>query len=183
MQKMKENREGYERLADRAVRLLAAVANTITKASPEKMKGMEGNVLRLLMCVMNAFDLTRRPDAPVKHASEDPVGYGDTPQILIWLHRKADEACARQRQERCARVSGSRRTKGTRGRARPRGGRVRRMHSAPSTPSHCAHIICQVTSSIRVEIVLEDVRALAMSLTKRLEEINNNISRDAMNGV
>jgi hypothetical protein len=79
MQKMKENREGYERLVDRAVRLLAAVANTITKANPEKMKGMEGNVLRLLMCVMNAFDPTRRPDAPVKHASEDPVDYGDTP--------------------------------------------------------------------------------------------------------
>jgi hypothetical protein len=64
MQKMKENREGYERLADRAVRLLAAVANTITKASPEKMKGMEGNLLRLLMCVTNLINPTRRPNAP-----------------------------------------------------------------------------------------------------------------------
>jgi hypothetical protein len=72
---MKENREGYERLADRAVRLLAAVANTVTKASPEKMKGMEGNLLRLLMCVTNPINPTRRPNAPVKHASEDPVDY------------------------------------------------------------------------------------------------------------
>jgi hypothetical protein len=53
MQKMKENHEGYEQLADRAVRLLAAVVNDITKASPEKLRGMEGNVMRLLMCVIN----------------------------------------------------------------------------------------------------------------------------------
>jgi hypothetical protein len=32
--------------------LLAAVANTISKASPEKLKGMEGNVERLLRCVL-----------------------------------------------------------------------------------------------------------------------------------
>jgi hypothetical protein len=73
MQKMKENHEGYEQLADRAVRLLAAVANAITKASPEKLKGMEGNVMRLLMCVIT--NPTRRPDAPVKHAPENHVGY------------------------------------------------------------------------------------------------------------
>jgi hypothetical protein len=48
--------------------------------------------------------------------------------------------------------------------------------------SSCPHCL-QVNSSIRVEIVLEDVRALALSLTKRLEEINHNASRDAMNGV
>jgi hypothetical protein len=76
MQKMKDNHEGYEQLADRAARLLAAVANAITKASPEKLKGMEGNVMRLLMCVItNPFNPTRRPDAPVKHAPEDHVGY------------------------------------------------------------------------------------------------------------
>jgi hypothetical protein len=50
---MKENREAYEDLADRAVRLLAAVADTISKANPEKMKGMEGNVARLLLCVLD----------------------------------------------------------------------------------------------------------------------------------
>jgi hypothetical protein len=50
---MKENREGYEQLADRATRLLAAIANSITKASPEKLKGMEGNVSRLLLCVVD----------------------------------------------------------------------------------------------------------------------------------
>jgi hypothetical protein len=118
----------------------------------------------------------------VKHASEDPVDYGESPQVLIWLHRKADEACARKRQGRCARVSGYGGAKGTRGRARPRGGRVRRTHPPPFKSSHRIHIIRQVTSSIRVEIVLDDVRALALSLTKRLEEINNNASRDAMNG-
>jgi hypothetical protein len=50
---VKENREAYEDLADRAVRLLAAVANTISKASPDKLKGMEGNVARLLLCVLH----------------------------------------------------------------------------------------------------------------------------------
>jgi hypothetical protein len=50
---MKENREAYEDLADRAVQLLAAVANTISKASPDKLKGMEGNVARLLLCVLD----------------------------------------------------------------------------------------------------------------------------------
>jgi hypothetical protein len=48
MQEMKENREAYEQLVDRAVQLLAAVANTISKASPERLKGMESNVERLL---------------------------------------------------------------------------------------------------------------------------------------
>jgi hypothetical protein len=51
---MKENREGYEQIADRAVRLLAAVADTLTKASPEKLKGLEGNVARLVMCVIKS---------------------------------------------------------------------------------------------------------------------------------
>jgi hypothetical protein len=50
---MKENREAYEDLADRAVRLLAAVANSISKASLDKLKGMEGNVARLLLCVLD----------------------------------------------------------------------------------------------------------------------------------
>jgi hypothetical protein len=50
---MKENREAYEELADRAVRLLAAVANTISKSNPEKLKGMEGNVAGLLLYVLH----------------------------------------------------------------------------------------------------------------------------------
>jgi hypothetical protein len=53
---MKENREAYEQLADRAAQLLAAVANTISKASPEKLKGMEGNVERLLRCVLDGIE-------------------------------------------------------------------------------------------------------------------------------
>jgi hypothetical protein len=55
MQTMKENREEYEQLADRAARLLGAVANAIMKASPEKLKGMEGNTARLLMCVVHSM--------------------------------------------------------------------------------------------------------------------------------
>jgi hypothetical protein len=50
---MKDNREAYEQLAERAAQLLAAVANTTSKASPEKLKGMEGNVERLLRCVLD----------------------------------------------------------------------------------------------------------------------------------
>jgi hypothetical protein len=75
MQKMKENREGYEQLADRAVRLLAAVANTITKASPEKLKDMEGNISRLLMCVINPFIQTRRSHAREKYPPGGHVWY------------------------------------------------------------------------------------------------------------
>jgi hypothetical protein len=50
---MKENREAYEDLADRAVRLLAAVANIISKSNPDKLRGIEGNVARLLLCVLD----------------------------------------------------------------------------------------------------------------------------------
>jgi hypothetical protein len=50
---MKEKREAYEELADRAVRLLAAVAKAISKTDPEKLKGMEGNVTRLIQCVLD----------------------------------------------------------------------------------------------------------------------------------
>jgi hypothetical protein len=45
------------------------------------------------------------------------------------------------------------------------------------------HPLPQVTSSIRVELVVEDVRALALSLSKHLEEMNLDISRAAMNGL
>jgi hypothetical protein len=52
---MKDNRKQYEQLSDRATKLLAAIANEIMKANPEKLKGMEGNVARLLMCVAYPF--------------------------------------------------------------------------------------------------------------------------------
>jgi hypothetical protein len=54
---MKENRDAYEDLADRAVRLLAAVANAVSKANQEKLRGMEGNVARLLLCVLDRTHL------------------------------------------------------------------------------------------------------------------------------
>jgi hypothetical protein len=60
---MKHNREQYEQLTDRATKLLAAIANEIMKASPEKLKGMEGNIARLLRCVLYPFILTRQLDA------------------------------------------------------------------------------------------------------------------------
>jgi hypothetical protein len=72
---MKENREAYEQLADRAVQLLAAVANTISKASPEKLKGMEGNVERLLRCVLDVIAPIPPPDATEQHAPGDRVDY------------------------------------------------------------------------------------------------------------
>jgi hypothetical protein len=49
-QKMKESCKAYEEIADRAVRLLAPVANAISKANSEKLTGMERNVL---FCVLD----------------------------------------------------------------------------------------------------------------------------------
>jgi hypothetical protein len=72
---MKENHEGYEQLADRAARLLAAVANTIMKANSEKLKGMEGNVARLLLCVVNSWHCAHRSNASEQHSSGDQDGY------------------------------------------------------------------------------------------------------------
>jgi hypothetical protein len=72
---MKDNREQYEQLADRATKLLAAIANEIMKASPEKLKGMEGNVARLLMCVLYPFVGTRQLDAITQHATGDKIDY------------------------------------------------------------------------------------------------------------
>jgi hypothetical protein len=72
---MKDNREQYEQLLDRAARLLAAVANEIMKANPEKLKGMEGNVARLLMCVLYPFISTRQLDGVEQHATGDKIVY------------------------------------------------------------------------------------------------------------
>jgi hypothetical protein len=51
---MKEKHEAYEELAERAVQLLAAVANTISDANTEKLKGMEAHVARLILCVRDS---------------------------------------------------------------------------------------------------------------------------------
>jgi hypothetical protein len=45
------------------------------------------------------------------------------------------------------------------------------------------HHIPQVTSSIRIELVVEDVRALALALSQHLEGMKLDISRATMNGV
>jgi hypothetical protein len=70
---MKDNRDQYEQLADRATKLLAAIANEIMKANPEKLKGMEGNVARLVMCVLYSFIPTRQLDAIKQHATGDKI--------------------------------------------------------------------------------------------------------------
>jgi hypothetical protein len=49
-------------------------------------------------------------------------------------------------------------------------------------PSLCAHIVHQITSSIRVELMVEDVRALSTRIMKRIEEMNHETSRAAMHG-
>jgi hypothetical protein len=72
---MKENREAYGQLAERAARLLAAVAGAISKNNhdQEKLKGMEGNVARLLLCVLALFVTARTSDAPEQDAPGDQV--------------------------------------------------------------------------------------------------------------
>jgi hypothetical protein len=72
---MRDNREAYGQLAERAVQLLAAVANTISKASPEKLKGMGGNVERLLRCVLDVIAPIRPPDVSEQHAAGDRVDH------------------------------------------------------------------------------------------------------------
>jgi hypothetical protein len=72
---MKENREQYGQLADRAAKLLAAIVNVIMQTSPEKLKGMEANVARLVMCVLYPFIPTRQLDAIKQHATGDEIDY------------------------------------------------------------------------------------------------------------
>jgi hypothetical protein len=73
-QKMKENHKAYETLADRAVQLLATVANTIMKADPDKLRGMEGNVAQLLLCVLDVITPTHPSDRNEQHAQGDRFG-------------------------------------------------------------------------------------------------------------
>jgi hypothetical protein len=51
---------------------------------------------------------------------------------------------------------------------------VRTHHPGPSMRAHDSH---QVTSSVRVELVVEDVRALSVRLSKRLEELNHETAK------
>jgi hypothetical protein len=73
MQKMKENREQYGQLADRAAKLLEAIVNVIMQTSPKKLKGMEAKVARLVMCVLYPFNPTGQLDATKQHATEDKI--------------------------------------------------------------------------------------------------------------
>jgi hypothetical protein len=70
---MKENRKAYETLADRVVQLLATVANTIMKAGLDKLRGMEGNVAELILCVLNVITPTHMhpSDHEEQHAQGD----------------------------------------------------------------------------------------------------------------
>jgi hypothetical protein len=70
-QKMKENREAYETLAERAVQLLATVANALMKAGPDKLRGMEDNVVRLRLCVRDIIALNHLSDHNEQHARGD----------------------------------------------------------------------------------------------------------------
>jgi hypothetical protein len=67
-QKMKENHEAWETLAERAVQLLATVANTLMKAGPDKLRGMEANVARLRLCVRDVITLTHPSHHDEQHA-------------------------------------------------------------------------------------------------------------------
>jgi hypothetical protein len=62
LQRIKENREGYEQLAGRTTRLLEAVASTITKADPENLKGLDEYMARLVLWVLNPCALSECPD-------------------------------------------------------------------------------------------------------------------------
>jgi hypothetical protein len=196
MQKMKENREEYEQLADRAAKLLTAVANTIMKATPEKLKGMEGNVGRLLMYVVEPITFTRCADPIDQHAEGDQVDHRCTSRRSDpdKQARLCEEVHSHQGQSRCANLCRPGRNQETQRAARPGDRRIRRAFPNDLDPSNRAHCVDQVTSSIRVELVAEDVRALSMRLSKRTEEMNHEmatrlekiqdeVSRSAMNGV
>jgi hypothetical protein len=127
---MNENREEYEQLADRAARLLAAVANAIMKASPEKLKGMEGNTARLLMCVVHSITSRVYVEAVNQNDEGDQV-IDRCARSNSHPDRQAEccnEVRSRQKQGRCASVGGSGTDKKTWPTARPRDRGVRRTH-------------------------------------------------------
>jgi hypothetical protein len=70
---MKENRESYEQLADRAVSMLAAIANAIAKANPEKLKSMEASIAQLILCVIYHSTPMISPDAIKQHTPGNQI--------------------------------------------------------------------------------------------------------------
>jgi hypothetical protein len=165
--------------------LLAAVANTLMKANPEKLKGMEGNVARLLLCVVVFMTPTCRPHAPGKHPPGDQVDYRATSSLRCCPNWKAGfchEASSRQGQRCFTHVSGSGRNQEARGEARICNRGVWRAHPLISNPFVRVHSMCQVISSMSIELVVEDVRALCVLLSKHIEEMNRERSQTAMNG-
>jgi hypothetical protein len=70
---MKENREGYEQVADRTARLLAAVASAVTKANPQQLKGLEEHVMSLVSWVLNPCTTLSWSDDINQHATRDKV--------------------------------------------------------------------------------------------------------------
>jgi hypothetical protein len=181
MQKMKDNREGYEQLADRAARLLAAVANTIMKADSEKLKGMEGNVACLLMCVV--FLATTRINLTRLGSILQEIKTGtDT--------RLKSPSAATGKLMRIVRAKGKNiaRTSADLEELKKLGEKLDRAVEEFDVSTYTRvtariHPVSQVTSSIRVELVVEDVRALALSLSKYLDEMKLDISGAAMNGL
>jgi hypothetical protein len=71
---MKENREAWETLAERAVQLLVIVANTLLKTGPDNRRGMKANVARLRLCVRDVITLTHPSHHNEQHTRGDSVG-------------------------------------------------------------------------------------------------------------
>jgi hypothetical protein len=182
---MKQNREAYEDLADRAVRLLAAVADTVSKTNLEKLKGIEGNLVRLLLCVLDRIiHPTVAPDVVGQHTPRHQTGHRGTPEhsYIYGKAQRCEEACAIQGQSCPAHSRGSGSDQKARITARPRGGRIECAHPRIVKPTACAYPGDQVTSLVRMKLVVEDVRALTEFLMRRIGEMNHELSRASMNG-
>jgi hypothetical protein len=78
---MKENRQAYEQLADRATLILTAVTNEISEADTETIKAMEENLSCLLRYVRNLNNFARSPDTIRKHAPGDQFGHYNTSSL------------------------------------------------------------------------------------------------------
>jgi hypothetical protein len=91
---MKENRQAYEQLADRATLILTAITNEISEADTEKIKAMEENLSRLLRYVRKLNNFARPPDTMRKHAPWDQFGHYNTPSLspcCCWNARFLEE--------------------------------------------------------------------------------------------
>jgi hypothetical protein len=188
MQKMKENREGYEKLADRAAMLLADIANTLMKASPEKLKGMEANITRLLSYVVDPITLGHN----LTHARSTLQEIISATETRLQVPAAPTKKLAGIK--RYIRVKGkdARRVSADQDQIKKLGETLDRaievfgvrplIYLLSELPIHTYPIV-QLTSSIRSELFLEDVRALSVRLLKRVEEMNESTSRTAMNGM